>query len=195
MVFSREWAVDPSVVDLSSLKAHMVDGVLTMQTLKKKHVSKKIKVVSGDAPDLTEGGELLSTTMDLPGVNASNVDVSYKNGQILVKALRKIGSGTSSVNRVVSVDEHTIDLESFEAFLVDGVLTLTASRVEAQPGQVTTISVSSTPLQIEQQEVEEAGAVKESDIAVEATSDSSQQMVESQKEWVDVETVAEEDDN
>jgi HSP20 family protein len=96
---------------------------------------------------LWEDGERFFVEVELPGVHAADVDASIENGTLRIVAERRAAEGEGrkywheerrygSVVRTVALPE-TVDAESIEADLHDGVLSLTlAKRPEAKPKRI-----------------------------------------------------------
>lgn len=147
LTFSREWSLDPSVLDTVNTQASLVDGVLNIAIPRKEPTKRVIKIEGVEAPEVASSDteKVFSVNLDLPGMNAKNVEALYKQGAISIKGTRKSGNSSSSVQRLFSVDEGTIDLDSLKGFLVDGVLTLRANLKEAKAGSTITIPVTSEP--------------------------------------------------
>lgn len=90
-----------------------------------------------------EEGQAYHIEMDVPGVQREDVDVNFEKGMLRVTAVRKELEGSRPGTRTFGKMTQTvtlpdsIDAESFNATLKDGVLHITVSkRPEAQPKRI-----------------------------------------------------------
>lgn len=94
------------------------------------------------AIDVLEEPDRYTITMELPGVTADQVDVTYNDGMLSVRGERKFYEGRSegdfhrverrfgAFTRSLTLPQ-TIDAEKIDASFANGLLTLTIPKVEA----------------------------------------------------------------
>lgn len=130
--YQQHFALDSSVADASKLSAELIDGVLTITLPKKpKPDPIKVQVVSADAPDIPEdASKEFRYTFDLPGVKASDVRLEFQDDTLHLQAERKKGGYTTNVERMFTV-ARSVDMGRARAYLMDGIFTLVAPRMEA----------------------------------------------------------------
>lgn len=125
--YAQQFLVKESDVDSDKIAANMSDGVLTI-TIPKKEESKPlaISVVAGNPPEKTENDSNdIRFAVDLPGVKASDAALELKGDTIFLHATRKMFDKVSTVDKYFSIDRSKVDPTSINAYLVDGVLTIT----------------------------------------------------------------------
>lgn len=130
--YQQHFALDPKTADLSKLSTELADGVLTITIPKKpKPAPLTIQVLPEDAPDVTEEEEAkeFRYTFELPGVKAGGVKVEFQDGVLRLDAERKNGRYTSSFQRMFTVGQ-SVDMSHAKAYLVDGMFTIVAPRME-----------------------------------------------------------------
>jgi len=90
--------------------------------------------------DIYEGAKAVTVTVDLPGVERSNLEVTFERGELSILARREVSSvgamkilhrefGAGSFHRNFSLADG-LDAEKIDAQLRNGVLTLTIPRVK-----------------------------------------------------------------
>ena len=95
---------------------------------------------------LWEEENVFHIEVELPGVKSDDLDITFEDNSLRIKALRKAPEGErkywhnervyGEVARVISLPD-TVDPDSIEASLTDGVLHLTISkRPETQPKKI-----------------------------------------------------------
>jgi HSP20 family molecular chaperone IbpA len=93
-------------------------------------------------PYVQQTADAVIVTMDMPGVDAEDVDLTLENG--LLRILGKRDSRTYTGMVVVGTD---IDADRIESELEHGVLTITAQRLaSAKPRRIAVRSAPSTPV-------------------------------------------------
>ena len=127
----RRFAFDDQSVDSSTLSARLTNGVLTIVLPKKEAPQPMvIPVFNGDLDEETQDNRDLRFNLDIPGVKSSDLNVKFQKGTLSLRGRRKKGMCTSGVFRSFTVDQKVVDTDKFKAYLVDGVLTVTAPRKE-----------------------------------------------------------------
>jgi HSP20 family protein len=120
-----------SQYDSSTLSARLTNGVLTIVLPKKEAPQPMvIPVFAGDLDEETQDNRDLRFNLDIPGVKSSDLNVKFHKGTLSLRGRRKKGMCTSGVFRSFTVDQKVVDTDKFKAYLVDGVLTVTAPRKE-----------------------------------------------------------------
>lgn len=138
----QHFVIKEQPIDIDQLRASLSDGVLTI-TVPKKPDAKPIDipVATEYPPEKTEDVKELRLALDLPGVRASDLRLEFRDGTITLHAERK--DRASCIDKIFYVDQARVDPESFKAFMIDGVLTITGYSKDApEPKQ---IGVSSGP--------------------------------------------------
>ena len=131
--YAQHFLVKESDVDSEKINANMSDGVLTI-TIPKKEESKPlaISVAAEYPPEKTDNDNKdIRFTVDLPGVKAGDTSLEMKDDTISLHATRKVFDKVSTVDRYFSIDRSKVDPTTFNAYLVDGVLTITGTKKEA----------------------------------------------------------------
>lgn len=172
--------VDPIKADLSLAQANLNEGVLTL-TVPKKVIAQdiEVKVWSTYPPADAAGANEFRVSEDLPGVKAGRVSVQVSNDRMTVRGERPIGSETMEMRRVFEVPRGA-DMTQARAFLVDGVFTSVAPKLDIASSPLRTIFVSDVPnveaLRIDDGDSKDEGGNK---------NDGDQVMVETvqEKEW------------
>ncbi|KAL7581286.1 hypothetical protein ACA910_006053 [Epithemia clementina (nom. ined.)] len=141
--FHRKFTLDKKSVKPEGIKANLADGVLTV-TIPKTPAPQTLEIApkSSDPPAETEGDTFFR--VDMPGVKMEDLKVNVTGNELFISAERKKGSSTSVFKRFFTVDEK-IDTDKLEAFLADGVLTLTAPMKEVKDSK-TEASVRTVPV-------------------------------------------------
>ncbi|KAL7581285.1 hypothetical protein ACA910_006052 [Epithemia clementina (nom. ined.)] len=141
--FHRKFMLDKKSVKPEGIKADLADGVLTV-TIPKTPAPKTLEIVpkASDPPAETEGDTFFR--VDMPGVKLQDLKVQVTGEELFISAERKKGSSTSVFKRFFTVDEK-IDTEKLEAFLSDGVLTLTAPMKKVKDSE-TAVSTRTFPV-------------------------------------------------
>ncbi|KAL7575619.1 hypothetical protein ACA910_011449 [Epithemia clementina (nom. ined.)] len=148
--FQRSFALDKKSVDPDGITASLVDGVLTVR-IPKKPLPKTLEIVPSpsDPPvlDVEEGdkkGHAFHFQLELPGVKLQDLKVSVTGEDLHISAERKTGQSKSVIKRYFTVDQDRVDTAKMEAYLLDGILTITApakaSEKESKEVSVTTRS-------------------------------------------------------
>jgi len=166
---SQQFYVNEQTVDTSELQANLSEGVLTI-TFPKREEAKPlaIPVVAANPPEEPVDGEELRFTHDLPGVQASSVKLEFQNQSITLHAERQRGRLTSNIDKKFYVDPSKVDAESFKAYLMDGVLTITGVP-KTVPKKTIVVSSGSTSSPVSVGEVASKGAtdkVMEEDVVM-----------------------------
>lgn len=150
--YSQHFLLKDSDVQSENIHANLSDGVLTV-TIPKKEETKPfaIPVLAEYAPPKDVNNDKdVRFTVDLPGVNASNTKLEVADDTITLHAERKVFEKVSSIDKYFSVDKTKVDISTFKAYLIDGVLTITGYL--KNPAQPKSISVfdGSTGMSIEE---------------------------------------------
>ena len=128
--------LNPNTCDFSTTKATLKNGVLTI-TVPKKHVNRQVEVESSlpAAGDYFDPNSVHHFTMDLPGLDATAVEVKIHNGDVLLKAERNISIGSKEKTIVIKRRLElppSANLDESKAFLQDGVFTFVTPTTTAQ---------------------------------------------------------------
>jgi HSP20 family molecular chaperone IbpA len=119
----EKFVIHRANVDVTEVVSTLEDGVLTVTVSKCEEMKPfQVQVVASDPPARDDEKIGLLLTIDVPGVKASDASVEYKNGFLSVQCKR---SNKETV-RKYAVNQSKVDLNKVEAFLIDGVLTITA---------------------------------------------------------------------
>lgn len=121
----EKFVIHRANVDATEIVSTLEDGVLTVTVSKCEEMKPfQVQVVASDPPARDSDDETagLLLTLDVPGVKAADASVEYKNGYLSVQYKR---SNKETV-RKYAVNQSKVDLNKVEAFLADGVLTITA---------------------------------------------------------------------
>lgn len=62
--------------------------------------------------------------VEMPGVSKENLEISFENQYLTIKAKAKIGKNNKKIEKAFTLPENT-DKETIEAALKDGILTIT----------------------------------------------------------------------
>lgn len=129
--YQQVFALDPVTADASNISTELADGVLTITIPKKpKPAPVTVEVIAGDAPEEAEDPSTeFRYSVELPGVKASGVKIEFRDGTMYLEAERKKGRFASSVQRMFTVG-HSVDMQNAKAYLIDGILTLVAPRLD-----------------------------------------------------------------
>jgi HSP20 family molecular chaperone IbpA len=131
--YAQHFLVKESDVDSEKINANMSDGVLTI-SIPKKEESKPLPIaVSAEYPPekAENDSKDVRFTVDLPGVKASDATLELKDDTISLHATRKVFDKVSTLERYFSIDRSKVDSAAFNAYLVDGVLTITGTKKES----------------------------------------------------------------
>lgn len=131
--YAQHFLVKESDVDSEKVNANLSDGVLTI-TIPKKEESKPlaISIVAQYPPEKEENDNKdIRFTVDLPGVKASDATLELKDDTISLHATRKVFDKVSTFDRYFSIDRNKVDPTAFNAYLLDGVLTITGIKKES----------------------------------------------------------------
>lgn len=118
--------VRPSTSDLTNILATLDQGVLTIIVPKKSNDPIDIETESGSPPAVADDNEEFRTSVDLPGVKASDLKVRASQDKVYIKATRKIGDHLMIIRRTIEVQPSSVDATRARAFLGDGVFTFAA---------------------------------------------------------------------
>jgi HSP20 family protein len=140
--YAQHFLLKDSDAQSEDVHANLCDGVLTI-TIPKKEETKPftIPVLAEYAPPKSESDEKdVRFTVDLPGVNISNIKLELADDTITLHAERKIFEKVSTIDKYFSVDRTKVDVNAFKAYLVDGVLTITGYLKDpAQPKSIAVV--------------------------------------------------------
>jgi HSP20 family molecular chaperone IbpA len=126
ITLEQKFLVDKKIADISTAKSTLENGVLTVQMAKVKPTEPMTVDVKTTDIDWKEEGERFMWTHDLPGVKSSDVKVTYHDDHVSILATRKRGDNIFKIFKKVSLPEDKFNVKELQAFLVDGVLTVTA---------------------------------------------------------------------
>jgi HSP20 family protein len=148
--YAQQFLIKDSDVDSQNVHADLDDGVLTI-TIPKKEEAKPIAipVAASYAPEKADDDKVVRFTVDLPGVKPSDVTLELKDETISLHATRKVFDKETTMDRYLSIDRTKIDPTSFEAYLADGVLTVTGIKKDEPLPKPILVSNGSTVLKIE----------------------------------------------
>ena len=162
--FSEQFYVNEETVDTSKLEANLSHGVLTVTIPKRKEAKPQaIPVAATNPPEETDDGKELRFTYDLPGVEASSIQLEFHKQTITLHAERQRGHFKSSIDKMFYTNGSKVDAGSLKAYLKDGVLTITGVRKDAPKKKITVTSGNnsmSSELEAEKKE-EKANVVVE----------------------------------
>lgn len=140
--YKQSFVVDPKLVDTSRITADLEDGLLVLQVNKtspKSPIDIPVTVSSPPSKDLTDSTDYGTlVTIDLPGVKSSNLKLQFDDDKINVDAERIRGSNVIKVKKTVIVNTRiNVKLTCFNGYLLDGVLTITARKIDNDDSGVT----------------------------------------------------------
>lgn len=119
----EKFVIHRANVDATEIVSTLEDGVLTVTVSKCEELKPfQVHVVASDPPARDDENLGLLLTIDVPGVKASDASVEYKSGYLTVQCKRS----NKEIVRKYAVNQSKVDLNKVEAFLADGVLTITA---------------------------------------------------------------------
>jgi HSP20 family molecular chaperone IbpA len=146
----QHFVLDDNVVDASQMNASLADGVLTITAPKKEEPAPVVVPVSSSEPsDVDSNGLVL--TLDVPGIKRTDLEIEFHKGTVSIRGERTSVSTSgkrqvvSKLNRVFQVKEKLVDTSKIQAFLADGVLTVTAPSKPTQPAKQITIPTAARP--------------------------------------------------
>lgn len=123
--FQREFSLDKKSVDPANMKAYLADGVLSLKIPKKPAATTtSVTPSSCEPPEESEG--TFHFRLELPGVKTKDLKIDVTGDQLSLEAERQIGKSASTIKRTFVIDEDKLDVSKMEAYLSDGILTLTA---------------------------------------------------------------------
>lgn len=106
--------------------------------------------------NIRDHGDNVELTIDVPGIKASNLNVAVEDRVLTISGTRD----DSSFSRQFQLDK-TVDIEHLKANLADGVLTITAAKVqEPAPINITITEEPSLEASKETMETEEGITVE-----------------------------------
>lgn len=133
MMYEQKFFVDKKIANISTAQAVLEDGVLTIQMTKTKPTDPVIidvKTTDGaDTVDESTDTNHFIWTLDLPGVKIGDVEVKYDDGNVSVVATRKRGDNIVKISKMRSISEENFNVKMLNAFLVDGVMTISAPTI------------------------------------------------------------------
>ena len=162
--FQESLVVDETATDMTKIDAKSSDGVLSI-TIPKKEPPKPvgITVKAEEPPAKSEESNDLRITVDVPGIKTADTRVEYHNGKLFIQGERKSGErAVYKIQKACGINENTVDTSTLEAFLMDGVLTITASNKEAAPVKKIAVSTENAA-----ETAIEENKKKEEDVVVE----------------------------
>ena len=146
---AQHFALDENLVDPALLRASLTDGVLTITAPKKEEPAPVVvSIQTSEPPAVDEAG--LHLTLDVPGIKASDMKVEFHKGKLSVSGERIKTSVqgkrqiVSKVNRYFQIKEKLLDSLKIQAFLSDGVLTVTAPPKPVAPAKQIEIPASTS---------------------------------------------------
>lgn len=140
--------VDPYKFNVEQADARLNEGVLMLRIPKKIAVdSLDIEAVAMHPPSVAQ--ETTTTnefriTKDLPGVKAGQLKIKVSNDTLMIKGERKFGDQTVVMRGMFDIPRGT-EMTQAKAYLVDGVFTLVAPKVELASTPLRTIYVNEMP--------------------------------------------------
>ena len=178
--------VRPSAADLSNTTATLKDGVLTIKVPKKVYETVEVEIESSNPPTAASGDDNneFRVSLDLPGVQISNVKLEFREDKLHMKATRHIGNRTVNMARLFEIPS-TTDMTAARAFLQDGVFTLVApnrvAEMEEDSGSTKTIPV------LDGDAIPLVSALRLDDSNDETAEADGTAMVEGEKDWEEIE--------
>lgn len=147
--FMQKFDLDDNIIDMSQVKATLADGVLTIIASKKAESAPSVITISTTEPcEVDKDG--LNLSLDVPGIKLADLEVTYHRGILNIRGERiQMNSNgkrqvVSKVKRSFQLKEKLVDLGKIQAFLCDGVLTLTAPSKPKATAKVIEIPTTST---------------------------------------------------
>jgi len=116
---------------------------------------------------ITDNDDLFSITMDLPGVDPANIDVSLVDDVLTLSGSRNSDTLTYRFQKSFALDSSAVNLQQINATLENGVLSVTAPKdVKKEEHKVIKIPVIAAKTKLDQhtvtdQEVDESGSKAE----------------------------------
>ena len=136
--YHRTFSLDKKSVNPAGIEGTLVDGVLTV-TIPKSPAPEPLDVVPKalDPPEVKADEDAFQFQLELPGVKHNDLKVTLTGDEVTISAERKTGKSSSSIKRFFAVDEEKVDTARLEAYLLDGILTITAPMMKAVDKTVT----------------------------------------------------------
>ena len=192
--YVRQFSVNHKIVDVEGIAASYDDGVLSVQVPKKEKAGPiDVPIVNEDAPsEISEENKELRLTLDLPGVKMADLRIVVANERLLINGVRKRGRFASKIQRQYPLDVDRVSAADARAYLMDGVLVVTAPlkevpKIPSRSIEVAPKSVDAKPTapmvaSADEAGKEEAEATKEHDVIVETAPEE-----EANEQWESVE--------
>lgn len=137
--------VDPYKADMDRATAYLTEGVLTIKIPKKVTVdSLELKAVATTPPEPDTSANEFHLTADIPGVKPSDLKLKVTNDYLFVRGERSIGQHVVITRRKFEIPRG-VDMASARAYLMDGVFTVLAPKLELKPSALRTIHVNEAP--------------------------------------------------
>jgi HSP20 family molecular chaperone IbpA len=136
--------VNEKRLDLEAIRANLTNGVLTVTIPKKAEEAPRSIPVSLEYPTTeptTDDDKSVRFTVDVPGVKAEDLKLEIKDSTLSLHAKRYYGERVSSTEKYFTV-ETKVDASAFNAYLANGVLTITGKRKESSEPAIRSIPVS-----------------------------------------------------
>jgi HSP20 family molecular chaperone IbpA len=140
-----KFRVSEKRLDHEAIRADLANGVLTVTIPQKAVEAPRSIPVSLEYPTTeptTDDDKSTRLSVDLPGVKAENLKLEIKDSTLSLHAKRYYGERVSSTDKHFTVDETKVDASTFNAYLANGVLTITGQRKESSEPAVRSIPVS-----------------------------------------------------
>ena len=151
--YQQTFNLNPRNTNFDAVSADLSDGVLTITVPKKTPPAPTtVAITTADAPEAPEDKtKEFRYTLELPGVKADKVKVEFRDDMLHLEAERKKGNFSSTIERSMTVGP-TVDTANARAYLMDGILSVVAPRVEVvKKPEARKITLGATTPAIEQE--------------------------------------------
>ena len=132
--YEQKYGLNKRKLNISDASAQLENGVLTIQIPKKPKTEPVVVTVTtqDDATSNSKEKKDLNVllTLDIPGVKVGDLKVELYDGKIHLNMKRERGNAVLKTAKQFGYEEDKVDLETLKGFLVNGVLTLLADKVD-----------------------------------------------------------------
>jgi HSP20 family molecular chaperone IbpA len=139
--YQYTFLVDPKSTDLDSAQASLDNGILIVTALKKPQQEPIVLSISSDDDEVTQAADSLTaenmfaTTMDVPGIAKSDLQVKLDKNVVHVEGIRRIvNTSGKNCNKkirysdVFPIDPDKVEIEKIKVVLSNGLLTIFAPK-------------------------------------------------------------------
>jgi HSP20 family protein len=140
--YHQDFHLNPRTCNLEAVSADLSDGVLTV-TVPKKEASEptSVEITVADPPELPDDeSKEFRYTLELPGVKKDAIKLEFRDDTLYLETERKKGRFSAKIERSMTVGP-SVDKTQTRAYLMDGVLTLVAPRMEVKKSETRKITL------------------------------------------------------